>query len=206
MRTLPVHRTRIAQVGRAIGMIWLTSITFIFAILDLYFATLPAVAMILVGTAILAITGILLVRSITTLLHAKKIPPDKSADGIQRKRFVIKWFIIVLIFEIAGLNIAPVVLLKLNFIEYIVPVEILIVALHFLPLGRIFAMPVYYILGIVVSAADIATMLFVPASTKIGSLIAIIAIPSLIFIFLNWMIIVYILKNGTIHTRSTPAV
>jgi len=53
------------------------------------------------------------------------------------------------------------------------------------------------------SLIAISTMVFVPVSLLIGNLLAIIAIPSLSFIFLNWIIIVYILKDGMKYLRNT---
>ena len=48
-------------------MIWLISITFIFALLDLYFAKLPMLLIIGTGTLIFIITGVFLTWSINTL-------------------------------------------------------------------------------------------------------------------------------------------
>jgi hypothetical protein len=194
-----------AQIGRAGGMIWLTSITLIFAILDLFFAKLSILLTISSGIAVLVISGILLTWSITALLLAKKLPDDKSEEANKRRRYIRKWFLIILVIEIAGLNITPVILLKLNCFQYIVPVDILIVALHFLPLGRVFNMPVYYFLGIILSLIDMLTMVLVPVSLQIGNLPALIAIPSLSFIFLNWIVVVYIIREELNYLRRIPS-
>jgi hypothetical protein len=201
MKINTIHQKRNAQIGRAGGMIWIISITFFFAFLILYFAKLDILPTIGIVTAILAVTGVLLVWSINMLRFAIKLPVHKSEEGIKRGRYIRKWFLIILILEIAGLNIVPAILLKIHGYQYIVPVEILIVTLHFIPLGRIFAMPPYYIIGIVVSLIDILTMFFIPVSLHIGNLNAIIAIPTLSFIFLNWIIVIYILKNGMKYQR-----
>jgi hypothetical protein len=203
MKTNTIHQGRIAQIWRAGGMIWLISITFFFAFLNLYFAKLSILLAISIGTAILIITVVLLNWSINTLRLAKKLPDEKSEEKNRRGHQIRKWFLIIVILEIAGLNIAPFALLKLHCSQYIVPVEILIVALHFLPLGRIFEMPIYYFQGITVSLIDLLTMFFIPASFQIGNLNAMIAIPSLSFIFLNWIIIVYILKDGMKYLIKT---
>ncbi len=203
MKTNTIHQSRAAQIGKAGGMIWIASISLIFAILDLYFAKLPVLLAISSGIAIFVITGILLNWSIKALLLAKKLPADKSEEAKKRKHYIRKWFLIILGIEIAGLNIAPVILLKLNCFQYIVPVDILIVALHFLPLGRIFNMPAYYFLGIILSLIDLLTMFFVPVSLKTGNLPALIAIPSLSFIFLNWIVVVYIIRDALKFLRRT---
>jgi hypothetical protein len=63
-------------------------------------------------------------------------------------------------------------------------------------------MPVYYFLGIFVSLIAILTMIFIPVSSQIGNLLSIIAIPSLSFIFLNWIVIAYSLKEGMNYLRE----
>jgi len=197
METNTVHQSRTAQVWRAGGMIWLISVTFFFALLDLYFAKLQLFPTVSIGITLSLITVILFLLSIKMLGLAKKLPVEKSGEELQRGSGMRKWFILILVLEIAGLNIASIALLKLNHFQYIVPVDILIVSLHFIPLARIFAMPIYYFLGIIVSVIAILTMLWVPASSQTGNLITIAAIPSMCFIFLNWITIIYILRDGT---------
>jgi hypothetical protein len=196
METNKIHQKREAQIGRAAGMIWMISITLFFAFLDLYFAKLTILPTILIGTLILFISAVLLIRSIRSLRFALKLPAEKLDDGIKRGRFIKKWFLIILALEIAALNIATFTLLKFHCFQYIVPVCILIVALHFIPLSYVFKMPVYYLLGTVLTLVDLLSMLFIPVTLMIGNLITVIAIPSLCFILLNWIIIVYIQMDG----------
>jgi hypothetical protein len=191
MTAIPLHVGRKAQIWRAGGMIWLISVTFFFALLDLYFAKLQTFQTIGIGTALLIITGVLFAWSIKSLQLSKKLPMENSKNSP-----IKKWFLIILIIEIVALNIATLVLLKSNHFEYIVPVDILIVSLHFIPLGRIFLMPVYYLLGLVVSSIVVLTLFFVPASSHFGNLISITAIPSLCFILLNWLVIIFILQGS----------
>jgi hypothetical protein len=192
-----IHQKRAAQIGRAKGMIWMISVTLFFALIDLYFAKLAAYLTVSIGIAVFALSIILFAWSLKTLRLAKLLPDKKSTEEIARTGSMRKWFLIVLILEIAGFNIAPVLLSIFNHPQYIVPVCILIAALHFIPLGRIFAMPIYYLLGIVLSLIVILTMLLVPAISQMGNLNTLMAVPSLSFILLNWIIIVYILKDAT---------
>ncbi|MDB5116532.1 MAG: hypothetical protein JWQ79_2024 [Mucilaginibacter sp.] len=189
------HLRRTAQIWRAGGMIWLIAITLFFAVYDLYFLN-PSLALTIgLGTAAATVTFILFARSLRTLRLAKRLPKEKQIDEVKRRK-IRKGFLVVLIIEIVAFNIAPFVLLYLGHIEYIVPVEILICALHFIPLARIFVMPVYYLLGSIVSVITILTMLLVPASPQIGNLAVIAAVPSLCFIVSNWLIITYILNDA----------
>ncbi|MGZ3750153.1 MAG: hypothetical protein ACXVAU_02685, partial [Mucilaginibacter sp.] len=197
-----MHQGRTALIWRAGGMIWLVSVTLLFALLDLYFAKLSVILTISTAIVIVGITAILFTSSVKTLYLSKLLPFEKSGDDLQGGVSVRKWFFIILILEIAGLNIASISLLKSDHFQYIVPVDILIVSLHFIPLARIFAMPVYYALGIMVSLIAIFSMFLVSSSSHIGNLIAIAAIPSLCFIFLNWITIIYVLKDGMKYLRK----
>ena len=197
-----IHQKRAAQIGRSKGMIWMVSVTIFFALYDLYLAKLSVFPAICICIIICAVTAILLGWSMKTLRLAKKLLVEKSGEATQRSRSMRKWFLIILIIEIAGFNIAPVALWKSGHLQYIVPVVILIAALHFIPLGRIFEMPVYYFHGIILSLITILTIIFVPASLQMGNLFALMAIPSLSFIFLNWIIIVYILQDAMKYLRK----
>jgi hypothetical protein len=196
-----MHQSRTAQIWRAGGMIWLISITLFFAMLDLYFAKLALAFSLGIGMVILAITGTLFARIIITLRLAKKLPVEEQGELTGSGLYMRKWFLIILALEIAGLNIATFALLASGHFQYIVPVDILIVALHFIPLGRVFGMPVYYFYGIVISLIAILTMLFVPASALTGNLITLAAIPGICFILINWVVIIYILRDGVQYLK-----
>jgi len=189
------HCRKTAQIWRAGGMIWMITITLFFAGYDLYFLNLSLFLSIGLGAVVVAVTFTLFAWSLKILRLAKRLPDEELIDEAKRRK-VRKGFLAVLIIEIAAFNVAPFLLLYFNHIEYIVPVEILICALHFLPLARIFAMPVYYLLGAAVSVITIMALLLVPASQQIGNLAVIAAIPSLCFIVLNWVVITYILNDA----------
>jgi len=189
------HLRKTAQIWRAGGMIWMITITLFFAVFDLCFLNLSLFLSIGLGAVTATVTFILFAWSLKTLRLAKQLPEEKVVDEVKRRK-IRKGFLVVLIIEIAAFNIAPFALLYFNHIENIVPVEILICALHFLPLARIFMMPIYYLLGGTVSVITVLTLLLVPATQQIGNLAVIAAIPSLCFIMLNWMTIAYILNDA----------
>src|ERR1017187_1117641 len=198
MTAMPIHLRRKAQIWRAGGMIWLISVTFFFSLIDLYFSKLQMLPTVSMGLVILIITTVLSGYSIKSLQLSKKLPIQEFKNGGSIK----KWFLIILIIEIVTLNFATVFLLKTNHFEYIVPVNILIVSLHFIPLGRIFVMPIYYLLGITVSAIVVLTLLLVPATSHIGNLISIAMIPSISFIFFNWLVIISILRDSLKYIKE----
>lgn len=196
-----IHNRRASQIWRAGGMFWMVSITFFFAAYDLYFAELAAWLTVIIGMAVLVISLALFMRCLKTLRLAKQMPGGKST-GDEKGGSMRKWFIIIIVLEIAGFNIAPFVLLQYDHIEYIVPVEILIASLHFIPLGWVFKMPVYYVLGISMSLITILTICFIPATAKVGHLMEIEAAPSLSFIVINWIIISYVLNDAMKYVRK----
>jgi hypothetical protein len=189
------HVTKTAQIWRAGGMIWLIFITTFFFVYDLCVARLPIFPTTAIGATAFAITFFLSSWCLKTLRLAKKLPDEQAIDLAKRRR-LRKRFFIVLIIEIAGFNIAPFVLLYFDHIEYIVPVAILICAIHFIPLARIFSMPIYYWLGSILSVITILTIVLLPAASQVGNLVAIAAIPSISFIILDWLTITYILNDA----------
>jgi hypothetical protein len=189
---------------KAIGVIWLSSVTFFYGLFYLYFSKLPIIQSISLGIGIIVITGIILHRSVNTLRQAnKRLLYDKSEERIRRRHYVRKSILILLILEILGLSIATVTLIKYNYNQYIVPYDLVIIACQFFPLSRIFILPVFYSLGIIQSLIGILIMFFVPISLQIGDQVALIAIPSLSFILLNWIIILFSLRDGMKHLSST---
>jgi hypothetical protein len=198
-----VHFRRNAQIGRAGGMIWMISITWFFELYNLYFAKLSPFLTITIAVITMAIASGLLYWSINLLKRARRMPLEEMVDEHRRKT-LRKRFYLVLIIEIAGFNIAPLVLLWFHHIEYLVPVEILICAIHFIPLARIFNMPVYYFLGGIVSLFTVLTIILIPASSQIGNLITIAALPSLSFIVLNLITIVFILNDAKQYFEPSP--
>jgi hypothetical protein len=204
MRINNEHFRRTAQIGRAGGMIWMISITLLFEFYNLYFAQLSIFFTLGIAIIIISLSSILFYWSIITLSHARAMPMEKFVDEVKRRNLRRRFFI-VLILEIIAFNIAPLLLLWFGHIEYIVPVEILICAIHFIPLARIFNMPVYYFLGSTVSLITILTIIFIPASSQIGNLFAIAAIPSLSFIILNLIAIVFILNDAKQYFEPSHA-
>lgn len=197
MQIKAIHQSRRAQIWRLGGMIWLIFVTAFFASIDLYFAKLQLIQMVLVIIGILGISIGLFLFSIKSIRLVKKMQGESKGTYKLQDNGIKKWFLIILLLEIFCLNAATFTLLYLHQYLYIVPVDILIVALHFIPLAYIFAMPVYYWLGLTVLFVVILTMFFVPISAKTGNLSTLAALPSLIFIFLNWITVVYILRDGS---------
>lgn len=195
MKVNTVHQSRTAQIWRSAGMIWLIWITAFFAMVDLYFAKLNLFDLTFTGIILLSITVFLFIWSMKMLNAAKELKNKVLIGDKTKRNSGKKWFIVILFLEVLALNVASFTLVILSRFEYIVPVDILIVAIHFIPLAHLFRMPVYYWLGAIVSVISVLTMIFISPSLHIGNLIEVAAIPSLSFIFLNWIVIIFILYD-----------
>ena len=179
------------------------SITLFFEFYNLYFANLSALYTGGLAVVIIAISSILYVWTIKTLRLAKELPEEKHVDQVKRRK-LRRGFLLVIIIEVIGFNIAPFILLYFNHIDYIVPVEILICAIHFFPLAEIFKMPVYYFLGGIVTILTVVVLLFVPSSLKMGNLLAVAALSSIGFIIANLLIIIYVLNDARKYLEKPP--
>jgi hypothetical protein len=61
---------------------------------------------------------------------------------------------------------------------FIVPLDLMIVGLHFLPLAKLFNVPRYYVTACLFCVIPIATMLLVPRDQRIGHALSWIVLPS----------------------------
>jgi len=72
-------------------------------------------------------------------------------------------------------------------IELIVPLDIAIVGLHFLPLAWLFLVPRYYATGLLFCGVSALVLLLVPARAQVGHAIGWFVLPSLGFAPIAWL-------------------
>lgn len=158
-------------IGLTIGSIWLivASIGFSGGTLGLAGGAyakfgLPAV---LIAGGILICAGIVVLRQ--TLSLPKVAAP---ARGVKRP------FLLVLLAEIAGWNIANAACVIFWTWRAIAAVDLIIVGLHFLPLAGVFKVPRYRILGVLFCVVSIGTLTCVPREAQTGNVASWIALPT----------------------------
>jgi hypothetical protein len=147
--------------GLAIGSLWLIvaavgcSIT-VLALMDMQAATV-VLAAVLAGAVVVATGAVFVIRA------AARLPKDTASakSGPTMRR----WFIIVFAVEVALIVVVAWVCATTRHFEYIVPLDLVIVGAHFLPLAWLFGVPRYNVLGAGFCAIAIAVMLMKPHRT-----------------------------------------
>jgi len=131
--------------------------------------------------------------AVRLLLRALRRPKDSTAEGRARGKKTGMWFGIIFGLEGMIIGITSSVLAATHQGELIVPIAILVVGLHFLPLARLFDVSAYYALGIAVAAVTVGTLAFVPSSATIAGIAAWTLVPGDAFILLTWLTVAYLL-------------
>jgi hypothetical protein len=112
---------------------------------------------------IAVVVGLLLVAGGTKLIRSsRQLPgaPSEKADKQHRER--TRWFRATFVTEIALILSALVILRALNRVDLFFPAIVLIVGLHFFPLGYLFQIRAHYITALSLCALALITFLVVP--------------------------------------------
>jgi hypothetical protein len=158
-------------IGLTVGSVWLitASTGFSSLILGLAGGTYARVGL----PAVLIIGAAFIVAGIVVLRQALRVPKEAaSGRGIRRP------FLLIVIAEIVGWNVANAACLIFWTWRAIVAVDLIIVGLHFLQLARIFKVPRYRILGVLFCVIPTATILLVASGAQTGSVASWIALPT----------------------------
>ncbi len=138
-----------------------------------------------------ALTGFSVARFIAA---AKRWPAPDAAQGARQGRAAGKWFALIFGVEVIAIAVAAIGLARANR-PLLIPVVIAaIVGLHFLPLARVFHIPLYSITGLLVLVCVAASLLIANANMRLLAL-------GLAVALVLWGSAVAVLLN---YTRSTP--
>jgi hypothetical protein len=80
----------------------------------------------------------------------------------------VRPFLIVAGAEVMAFAVVNSICAATQHLDLIVPLDVLIVGVHFLPLARIFRVPRYYWLGLLFCGVILATLLLTSGSTQVG--------------------------------------
>ena len=131
----------------------------------------------LAGISIVAAVSMLFGIAMTRRVARLSFLPGTS-DSYAQGRRLMRRFGMIFAAEAVAIAMVSVVCMRTHHWRFIVPLVLIIVGLHFLPLAKLFAVPRYYITGALFCAISIATMLAVPAHAHIGQSLGWITIPS----------------------------
>jgi hypothetical protein len=135
------------------------------------FSTTPGQVAVAFGTiALMAIA--LIIGSAGLMRLAQRLPVDTSPQGVARSRAIGKrlgiGFGIVFGSEALLIAVASSLLGALNHDGFILPVIVLIVGLHFLPLAWLFQVWPYYVSGTLLCLVAMVTLLAIPQTAMLS--------------------------------------
>jgi hypothetical protein len=151
--------------GLAIGTFWLiiASIGAVFSITGNFWnKTNTRTALIVV----LVIVVMLLAVSIRHIFAALKLPAEPRSPRLRR---IGKLFAVIVALEIVAIGLVSHVCSITGHLSLLVPLELIIIGIHFIPLAKIFGVPRYAVLGLLFCAVSILTLLLVPADAHLGT-------------------------------------
>lgn len=162
-------------IGLAGAAIWLVSMSAAFTIISIVMIGASVPRWVLPGVVIAAAVYIAIgVRVIRGALRLPGAVPPRSAE----ERVMMRRFIRVVIVEVIAIMAGNTVFAVMQRLEFIVPLDLLIVGVHFLPLAAIFQAPRYYALGGLFCVVSVLTPLLIPAGTHVGDTGAWYVVPS----------------------------
>lgn len=155
-------KTKPYILGLSLGTLWLiiaSSASALYAIWAATRATLPLIAA-------LIITGTLLATNIPYVVKAVKlpgVPPSLQGRRIRRQ------FGLIVILEFIGMAMVSMGCALTHHYSWLVPLVLIVVGIHFMPLAKVFGVPRYLTLGWLFCIVPVLTLLLVPAHEHMGA-------------------------------------
>ena len=178
--TAPAYKSRAYIRGMAIGTFWLLAAGAGSAEWAMVAVKSNLVALI----AVSVIAVILLALNLRQIIAALKLPADPPSA---RRRIAGK-FALIVVLEILAIALINVACYLTGHRSWVVPLDLIVVGIHFIPLAILFGVPRYTILGLLFCAASVLTLLLVPAHARIGKFMARDIYPAFGCVAATWLI------------------
>ncbi len=163
------------NLGLAGGCLWLTLVGTVFAAWSLLAVRSSFATSLFIAIAVLAVTLIALgIAMIRRVLQSPLLSAGQPSGG----RRLMRQFGIIVAAEGVACAAVSLACIFTHHSRFIVPLNLIVVGLHFLPLARLFDVPRYYVTGTLFCAIPIVTMMLAPSSARIGQALGWITIPS----------------------------
>lgn len=186
MQQITVSRNS-AILRDAIGLLWMMtagSIAAVAAVAMVSTTVLEAVVLLgLVGS----VCAVFIPMGINVLRTALRLPREASLEVAAARKQVRRRFGMVFGVELLAFLVANIVLLFIKHYEYLVPIILLIVGVHFFPLARLFKMWPYHFTGVSFSLAAILPPIGMPFTMNIGHVSSWIVLPTAGCAFGAWV-------------------
>ncbi len=171
----------------AIGTLWVTTAGTMGALGAAAMLSTDLLTSVVPIAVIAAACGLLYPPSIATLRAARRLPRSESPAIAAARKSLSRRFGMVVGVEVFFFVLANVILLLTHQYEYLVPVILLIVGVHFFPVAALFKMWPYYLAGALFSLASIGTLFATSSTMEIGRVKAWIALPTVSCAIVAWL-------------------
>ncbi len=171
------------MLGMAGAAIWLVAISAAFTVLSLIMIGTATTRIVLAGVLIAVIAyiaiGAAVIRAIPRSPGAATL---RTAEG----RVMLRRFYTTVIAEVIAIMVVNGICAVTQHLELLVPLDLLIVGVHFLPLAWIFGVPRYYVTGGLFFLVIALTLGLIPVQLQIGAADAWFVIPTLGCTLVAW--------------------
>jgi uncharacterized membrane protein YbhN (UPF0104 family) len=158
-------------VGLSIGTFWLIAASAGFAIYSLSITRTTNLRTALI--AVLFIAGTLLAVSVRQIAAALKLSGEpRSVEGRRIGQRIRRGFALIVALEIVAIWLVNAGCYFTGHRSLIVPLDLIVVGIHFIPLAKLFGVPRYTTLGLLFCVVSILTLLLVPAHMNNATVIA----------------------------------
>jgi hypothetical protein len=184
--------TRAYAIGLGYGCVWLVAVCLAFGMLDMYGINTTLQGTVFSMAGLLIVGGALLYLCIRFLRMGYALPCSDAGRISVKRSWLFRGLIAL---EVVGWITLDSVLGIQNLYVWIVPVNLLIVGAHFIPLAFVFNVPAYLVMGILWIVAIVGSMLLLPSTTIIGRIGAWTTIPSICCIIITWLIVLFLVAK-----------
>ena len=128
-------------------------------------------------------SGLARSRNLRQILAAAKLPKATTS----KRSNIGRRFGWIVVFEVVGIVLIGGICFNAGLLSWLVPVDLIIVGIHFIPLARLFGVPRYTLLGAAFCAIPVLTLILVPADAHVGAVVARYLISSLGCTAASWL-------------------
>jgi hypothetical protein len=183
----------------AVAALWLVAVSTIFTTVSLVMVGTPVARLALIAVIVAVIAYLAIgVGTIRALRRSPGAIPPRTPEH----RLMLRRYAYVVIAEVAAIMIANIVCVVMRRVELIVPLDLLIVGIHFLPLASIFRMPRYYTMGALFCIVCLGTVMLIPARVQVGAAASWFVIPTFGCTAVAWATAAFNLREAREYLRS----
>lgn len=186
------------MLGIASAAIWLVAISAAFTVLSLAMIGTPLARIVLVG--VLLALAVYIAGGVGVIRVTLRLPGDPPRTP--EVRVMLRRFYLVVTVEVIAIMVVNGICAGTQHLELLVPLDLLIVGIHFLPLAWIFRVPRYYWMGGLFCLVIAFTLVLIPVHAQVGAADAWFVIPTFGCTLVAWATAAFNLREVTISLSA----